>query len=251
MISLKKSKRYKMLNIIIPMAGLGTRFVNAGYSKPKPLIEVKGQTMISMVIKNLTPSEEHKFIFICQKDHIRKTKLKDEIKNLTTNYRVIEVDNLTEGPASSVLLAEKYIDNNNPLKIANCDQFIDIDINQYLKKSKSYDGFIMTMWANDPKWSFVKLGSDGLVKNVREKVPISDLATVGIYMFSKGKDFVDAAIDMIIHNERVNNEFYVCPVYNYAIKNGKKIGIFDIPNHHMHGLGTPEDLKKYTNLMAK
>ena len=230
-----------MLNIIIPMAGLGSRFVNAGFTNPKPLIQVQGQTMISLVIKNLTPSEEHKFIFICQKDHIRNTKLKNEIKSLTTNFIIIEVDSITEGPASSVLLAEKYINNNNPLMIANCDQFIDIDINRYLIKSKLYDGLIMTMWANDPKWSFVKFDDKKNILSVIEKKVVSNVATVGIYNFSDGNQFCKNANEMINNNDRVNNEFYVAPIYNYLIKDKKRLSTYDISDK-MYGLGTPEDL---------
>ena len=231
-----------MLNIIIPMAGSGSRFVNAGFTKPKPLIEINGQTMISLVIKNLRPKDEHRFIFICQKEHIENTKLKTEIENLTNNSIIIEVNGLTDGPASSVLLAQSYIDNNSPLMIANCDQFVDFDINQYLHKSKLFDGLIMTMWADDPKWSFVKFDEKNNIVAVIEKQVVSNVATVGIYNFSNGKQFCKNAHEMINNNDRVNNEFYVAPIYNYLIEENKKLSTYDIGDK-MYGLGTPEDLK--------
>ena len=242
------------VNIVIPCAGSGSRFLRAGYNTPKPFIDIFGKPMIIHVIENLSLNNA-RFIFIVRNEHTQM--IKKQIKKIhkLKNAIVQPIDHITEGAACTVLHVRKFINNNDPIIIANSDQIIDIRFHNFVNDcmDKNLDGSIMTFkdLQKNPKWSFVKLGSDGLVKNVREKVPISDLATVGIYMFSKGKDFVDAAIDMIIHNERVNNEFYVCPVYNYAIKSGKKIGIFDIPNHHMHCLGTPEDLKKYTNLMAK
>ena len=99
----------------------------------------------------------------------------------------------------------------------------------------------------NPKWSFAKLDQDNFVVEVKEKEVISDFATVGIYLFNTGSKFVDSAIDMIVENDRVNNEFYTCPVYNYMIKRGAKIGIFNIKFEQMHGIGTPEDLIKYVN----
>ena len=226
------------------MAGLGSRFSEAGFKKPKPLIQVNNKTMINLVIENLTPSEEHKFIFICQKEHIRNTRLKDEIKVLTNDHIIIEVDTITDGPASSVLLAEKYINNSDPIMIANCDQFVNIDIDKYLKRSKLYDGLIMTMWANDPKWSFVKYGDDNNIISVVEKRVVSNVATVGIYNFSNGEQFCNYAHEMINNNDRVNNEFYVAPIYNYLIKDNKKLSTYDIGNN-MYGLGTPEDLSYF------
>ena len=134
---------------------------------------------------------------------------------------------------------------------ANADQYIDFDINEYLDtiSSQNLDGMIMTMKSQDPKWSYAKTNNDGFVIETAEKKVISDDATVGIFNFSKGKDLVRAAEQMIKDNIRVNNEFYTCPCYNYLIKEGKKIGIYGIGEEYngMYGLGIPKDLNFFIN----
>jgi dTDP-glucose pyrophosphorylase len=237
-----------MINIVIPMAGAGSRFANAGYIDPKPLIEINGIPMIRLVINNLKPSEEHRFIFICQKEHLKRYQLAYYLEEWAPQCKIIEIDGLTEGAACTVLKAREFIDNLDHLMIANSDQYVDIQIDDYLNHdaNRNLDGLIMTMKAYDSKWSFVGL-KDNLVTKVVEKEVISDEATVGIYNFYRGKDFVKAADEMIEKNLRVNNEFYVAPTYNELINKGKKYGIYNIGSigKGMHGLGTPDDLKEF------
>ncbi|EAH8792476.1 glycosyltransferase family 2 protein [Campylobacter jejuni] len=233
------------MNIVIPMAGLGSRFAKAGFDKPKPFIDVLGKPMIVRVLENLK-YKGARYILIARKEHlIKEKKLVDEIKN-NFNVEFIAINKLTEGTACTVLYARKYINNNTPLMIANSDQIVDINIGDFINDSfkRGLDGSILTFIDKEenPKWSFAKLNNN-LVVEVKEKEAISEFATVGIYFFNKGKIFVESAIDMIIENDRVNNEFYTCPVYNYAIKNGVKIGIYNIDFSKMHGIGTPEDLE--------
>ncbi|EEP8948031.1 lipopolysaccharide biosynthesis protein, partial [Campylobacter jejuni] len=237
------------MNIVIPMAGLGSRFAKAGFDKPKPFIDVLDKPMIVRVLENLK-YKDARYILIARKEHLTKEKkLVDEIKN-NFNVEFIPIDKLTEGTACTVLYARKYINNDMPLMIANSDQIVDINIADFINDSfkRGLDGSILTFIDKEknPKWSFAKLNND-LVVEVKEKEAISEFATVGIYFFNKGKIFVESAIDMIIENDRVNNEFYTCPVYNYAIKSGAKIGIYNIDFSKMHGIGTPEDLEKYIN----
>jgi len=234
-----------MLNIVIPMAGAGSRFKRAGYKDPKPLIKVGGQPMIKLVIDNLTPDCDHRFIFICQRQHVLDYGLEGKLASWSNNCKVVCIDGLTDGAACTVLEAIDFIDRNDPLMIANSDQYIDVDINQYLRdmSDRDIDGIIMTMDADDPKWSFVG-HEDGLVNKVVEKEVISNEATVGIYNFRKGSDFISAAQSMIEKDLRVNGEFYVAPVYNVLIEHGQKIGIFNIGSERngMYGLGIPADL---------
>ena len=241
-----------MLNIIIPMAGLGSRFSKAGYELPKPLINVHGLRMIELVIKNLRPSRSHKFIFVCQNAHIKKYELDSLLPQIAgKNSEVIGIDGVTDGAARTVLLGLADVSPDEPLLIANSDQFIDCDINDFLSvATNSIDGLIMTMKANDEKWSFVSLDSNNKVKEVVEKVVISDEATVGIYYFSKTGDFVSAAYQMIEKKETSNGEYYVAPVYNYLIKDKAKIDIFNIGRvgDGMYGLGTPADLEEFLSL---
>ena len=235
-----------MLNIVIPMAGRGSRFAEAGYVMPKPLIDVFGHPMIEYVTRNIKPNCEHRFIYICQEEHLKKYGLAEELNRMASGCEIITIDHITEGAACTVLLAEKLIDNDDALMIANSDQFVDTDINDYLAAMGNKDGLIMTMPADDPKWSFIKFDENGNVTMVREKEVISNEATVGIYNYRHGRDFVKYAHQMIDKNIRVNNEFYVAPVYNEMIEAGLKIGFCDV-GAKMYGLGIPDDLNYFMN----
>lgn len=235
-----------MLNIVIPMAGAGRRFSVAGYKDPKPLIMVHGVPMIKIVIDNLRPNTAHRFIFICQKEHVRSYNLSTKLHNWAPNCIIIEIDCITDGAARTVLAAESLINNNIPLMIANSDQYIDTDIDSYLNhmNENNLDGLVMTMSANDPKWSYAEIGPNKLVKRLVEKEVISEEATVGIYNFKMGSQFISSAKAMIKNDIRVNGEFYVAPVYNHLILDGQKIGVFNIGSEGkgMYGLGIPSDL---------
>ncbi|WP_126341187.1 glycosyltransferase family 2 protein [Campylobacter lari] len=239
------------MNVVIPMAGLGSRFAKAGFLKPKPFIDVLGKPMIVRVLENLCiPSAN--YILIARKEHLESEQALVEYIRSNFNVHFIGIDKLTEGTACTVLYAKSKIDNEIPLLIANSDQIVDMDINKYIKDctKRRLDGSILTFIDSEknPKWSFVKLDSHNIVEYVKEKEVISDIATVGIYYFNRGSIFVNSAINMIIENDRVNGEFYTCPVYNYAIKDRAKIGIYNIDYRQMHGIGTPEDLEKYINI---
>ena len=240
------------LNIVIPMAGAGSRFTAAGYLDPKPLIPVHGIPMIRWVIENLKPQTPHRFIFICQQSHIESYDLTSKLCTWAPGCEIVGLNGLTEGAACTVLSARHLIDNDDPLMIANSDQYIDASIDDYLLQMEIYKlgGLIMTMTANDPKWSFVGLNNQGLVNTVVEKQVISDEATVGIYNFNRGADFVFAADSMIAKGLRVNNEFYVAPVYNQLIEDGATIGIYNVgaETAGMYGLGTPADLQLFLGL---
>ena len=234
------------LNVVIPMAGAGSRFQKEGYKDIKPMIAVGNKLMIQVVLDNINIKAN--YIFIVQKEHNLRYNFNHWFKTICRDnpYKIVEVEQLTEGACCTVLTAKKYIDNNKPIIIINSDQFIEWDANQFMYKmmSKNVDGGILTFKKeNDPKWSYAKLDNNGFVTEVQEKKPISNLATVGLYYWKKGLDFVKYAEEMICKNERVNNEFYVCPVYNYAIKDGKRIITSNC--NAMWGLGVPEDLKYF------
>ncbi len=235
------------LNIVIPAAGAGSRFAVAGYDKPKPFIDVEGAPMIRRALDNM-PTGPSQPIVILRGEHIQQEPA--EIDALARRgVRVVGVDKLTEGAACTVLLAREHIDSDQPLLLANSDQLVDVDLRDFVDDcfARDLDGSILVF--RDPsrnlKWSFAKVDPGGIVQRVAEKDPISDLATVGVYLFRRGAQFVDAAIDMIANNDRVNNEFYTCPVYNYMIRAGLRIGVYEIAAAAMHGLGTPEDLNAY------
>ncbi|HTB63404.1 MAG TPA: glycosyltransferase family 2 protein [Opitutales bacterium] len=239
-----------MLNIVIPMAGRGSRFADAGFADPKPLIKFGGKPMIAWVVENIRPSRPHRFIFICLKEHLdRYPRLRLQLAETCPGCVIVPVEKITEGAACTVLLARAHIDNDDALMIANSDQYVELAMDDYLKTLdvNRADGLIMTFWADHPKWSYCRLRSDGTVSEVVEKKVISNEATVGIYNFARGRDFVAGADTMIARDLRVNGEFYVAPVYNLLIERGARIITARIGRgaEGMHGLGTPEDLQKF------
>jgi HAD superfamily hydrolase (TIGR01509 family) len=241
--TMKTKWQDKNMNVLIPMAGAGSRFEKAGYTFPKPLIEVNGKPMIQVVVNNLNFDSKH--IFITQKQHRVKYNLDSLLNLISPECSIIDVDGVTEGAACTTLLAKELINNDNPLIIANSDQFVDWNSSEFMYKmqEQDVDAGILTFKSNHPKWSYAKIDEYGYVTEVAEKNPISDIATVGIYYWKRGKDYVRFAEMMIEKNIRSNNEFYVCPVFNQAIEHGLKIKIFNIEK--MFGLGTPEDLNFY------
>jgi HAD superfamily hydrolase (TIGR01509 family) len=233
------------MNILIPMAGAGKRFEEVGYSFPKPLIDVNGKPMIQVVVDSL--NIDAKYIYVVQKEHYEKYNLKHLLNLITPKCEIIQIDELTEGAACTTLLAEKFIDNDEPLFMANSDQYLDWNSNEFMYSmiADDIDGGILTFTATHPKWSFVKLDDSGFVERVAEKDPISNIATVGVYFWTRGSDYIKYCKQMIEKDIRTNNEFYVCPVYNEAIQDGKKIKTFHINREQMWGMGTPEDLQDF------
>ena len=235
------------MNVLIPMAGAGKRFFDAGYIFPKPLIEIDNKPMIQWVIESLNLKAN--YIFIIQKEHQEKYNIKSVLKILQPNCKIIELDHLTEGAACTTLLAKEFINNDDPLIIANSDQYINWNSSKafYDFNSKNLDGAILTFEAIHPKWSYAKCNKEGFVTEVAEKKVISKNATVGVYYWKHGSDYIKSAEEMIKKNIRVNNEFYVCPVYNEFLSKNKKIKIHKVDK--MWGLGTPEDLNNFIQKM--
>lgn len=241
-----------MINVVIPMAGAGSRFSKVGFIKPKPFIDIVGKPMIIHVLENLMLPDAH-YILIARREHIEVEKeLIREIKD-KYNATFLEIDGLTEGTACTVLWARKLIDKDTPLLIANSDQIVDFDAKVFVEDcfKRELGGSILTFEeiSGDPKWSYVSFDSAGYIDRAKEKQRISNFATVGIYLFQKGSDFIDGAIEMILNQDKVNGEYYTCPVYNYLIKKNIKIGAFNIEKKSMHGVGTPEDLEIYIDFL--
>jgi beta-phosphoglucomutase-like phosphatase (HAD superfamily)/dTDP-glucose pyrophosphorylase len=232
-------------NIIIPMAGSGSRFFKAGYKDPKPLIDVNGKPMIQRVVENIQIPGN--YIFIVQAEHYEKYNLEDTLTSLVPGCKIIQVNGVTDGAARTVLLATQYIDNSRPLVIANSDQLLDWDSSDFISQLLDIgsDGNMALFLANEDKWSYAKIKNNRIIE-VAEKIVISNNASTGIYGWANGSDYVKYAEQMIKKDIRVNNEFYICPVYNEAIQDNKRI--LPIFIEKMHGLGTPEDLQNYLTL---
>lgn len=237
----------KHVNVVIPMAGHGSRFASVGYKDPKPLIPVFGKPMISWVVDNL--GIDAKYTFITRKE----VGGEDYLRSIVPDCNIVTVDRVTEGAACTVLLAKEHLDE-NPLLIINSDQYIEFEdcdtafkfVFDFLHNpaEKKFAGKISTFdGGRHPKWSYAKTDAEGVVTEVREKDPFSDHATTGLYLWRHGSDFVRYANQMIAKNIRVNNEFYVVPVFNEAIQSGNLFEICDCKK--MWGIGTPEDLEHF------
>ena len=228
------------------MAGDGRRFQAAGYQEPKPLIDVLGQPMVAWVMANLKiPGAT--FVLLVRREHEMRLRTFLEARGLSAV--VVVVDGLTEGAACTVLLAEGVIPRSSPMLIANSDQWVDTDVSAFFATlgTQALDASILTFKeaSRNPKWSYVRRDESGLVVETKEKVAISDEATVGLYAFREAGFFFDAAKSMIAANERVNGEFYVCPAFNSLLASGRRVGAHCIERSAMHGTGTPEDLQVF------
>lgn len=230
-----------MLHIIIPAAGKGERFKKAGFDKPKPLIDVYGEPMISRVVSNLAPKDiDSRFLII----------IRDESGFESVDWKVpdksdvaaLVLDHDTSGAVSTVLEAEEML-GDHPLIIANCDQLIiPFDMDRFLLAMTGYDAGVITFNSTNPHHSYVKIDNSDLVTEVAEKVVISDNAVAGIYYYAKGSEFLKYAKQMIEKNIRHNGEFYISPVYNEYIHDGKKVVTYHVDVEDKHMLGTPEEL---------
>lgn len=228
-----------MINIIIPMAGHGKRFVEMGYDKPKPMIDVCGVPMIKRVIDSLTSKKvKCNFIFIALQEH-----LDNGLSKYLENYgTIIPLKVVTEGAACTTLMALNQINNNIPLVIANCDQYLSWDFDNFIHEASSADGSIVVFNSTNPHHSYAKVKKNQVVQ-VAEKIVISDKACAGIYYYKKGSKYIESTVMMIAKNIRTNNEFYIAPAYNELIQNNGKIKIYEIDVNKKHMLGTPNELE--------
>jgi len=235
-------------NILIPMAGRGSRFEEQGYTDKKPFIDVNGKPMIHRVIENLGMEfdKEYMFIMICLQEDFDKYDFTEFEKVIGHNsYDVVILDDVTEGAAQTILQAKDLINDDTPLMTMNSDQLVDWDIERLFEMCEQFDGVIPCFYGEGNAWSYARTLDNGYVQEVAEKKQISKYATAGYYYWKKGSDFVKYAEQMIKDNSRTNGEFYVAPVYNWAIKDGKKIGIGMVDK--IYELGTPEYLEEYLN----
>ncbi|MGE0813468.1 MAG: glycosyltransferase family 2 protein [Vicinamibacterales bacterium] len=235
-----------MTRIVVPMGGDGRQFVERGYTFPKPLVEVAGQPLVELVVRNLTPAEPHQFVFICRAEHVQKYALGDVLRLVAPGCTIVTMAKPTAGALCSVLLGMEHLAHDDELVIANADQWIDVPIDRFLAAARTggWDGGIMTFPNTHPRWSYARI-EDGRVVAVAEKQPISRHATVGIYYFRRGADFVSAAERMLLKNASVAGEFYVAPVFNELVLDGRTVGHFPIGAAEMHGLGTPEEVERF------
>jgi NDP-sugar pyrophosphorylase family protein len=235
-----------MINIVVPMAGCGSRFAGTENDIPKPLIEVvPGKAMIEYVIDYLTLAEQHRCIFVCLAAHERLLNFKHFFHGKTRGHEIILANEMTAGPAASALLAESFIDNDNELMVAYCDMFLTIDMAHFLKwnRRNGSDGGVVTYPSTNPMDSYAQIDSAGCVIRTAEKAIISDTATAGLYYFRRGRDFVSSARSMLANRHDGIGEVFVSPCYNELIRHGKTVRAYPIARHEKIEMGTPDDLR--------
>ena len=228
------------LQIVIPMAGVGQSFKEAGYKFPKFLVDIAGKPMIQWVTENINAEAKH--IFILQEDDYNKYNLKHMLQLLVDNIEIITIKENTKGAPQTVLMAEKLINNDKPLAIINADQYMEWNSNEffYAMAADKCDGGIVTFESTHPMFSFVKTGDDGFVTECAEKKPISRHATAGVYYFRRGKDFIKGANAMIKKKITTHDQYFICPIYNELIAEGMKIRKYDIEK--VWSFAVPEEL---------
>src|SRR3990167_2573226 len=234
------------MKIVIPIAGRGSKFIAEGYQEIKPFISIKDKPMIQWATDALPFLQFNRdLIFIVRDDHVRSARIDEKLKKLYgQDITIVVTTGVTEGAACSVLLAKDQINNDEELIIYNADQYFKNDIAKMIQdKPADVKGIIPFFRAMHQRWSYILLDDDGYVVKTSEKEPLSNAATVGLYYFTKGSDFVWAAESMIKKNLRVQGEFYICPVYNELIGRGDKILAHEIKT--MWSLGTPEDVEHF------
>lgn len=240
------------VQIVIPMAGLGSRFANKGYTVPKPLIPIHGTPMIGVVAANLANAVADHLILVCKREVMETTDLPNSVSGFSGRVTVVAVDNLTEGPAATVEAARAVVDLNRPLVIANSDQYVDAPLDSFYEDitGGKLDGAVLCMRDDDPKWSYAQLDQNGFLLNIVEKKVVSPLATVGIYGYAKASYAFNSFASMRAAGDRTNNEYYVGPGYKYLVKDGLKISVHDLGavSDVMFGLGIPEDLETFARL---
>jgi NDP-sugar pyrophosphorylase family protein len=239
----------KMIQFVLPAAGAGSRFLNVGIKTPKPLIPILGIPMICWVLANLNIQKCDTVYILKQSSHDYNFVLDYWLKKFKSQIQFINVDNLTDGPAITASLASSLLSLNERLVIANSDQFVSQGMSEFntLVRKSNDSNHIMTMDAESNKWSYVKRNSEGFISEVKEKEEISNEATVGIYSWCRAELFFESLSQMIAANDRVNNEYYVAPTYNYLINQNLSVEGYNVGKigETIFGLGTPEDLAKF------
>lgn len=229
-----------MTNILILAAGAGKRFLDAGCETPKPAIPINGIPMIVHAARSA--GVEGRYIFITQKDH----NLKRDILSNFNNAMILELGYITGGASETALLAVDYINNDDDLFVVNCDQILKYDINKFITIAKAVDGAVGLYPVDGDRWSFARV-DNGLITEVAEKNRISNHGLVGLHYWKKGSDFVKYAVEMIDNKDTVNGEYYLAPVYQYAINDGKRIAPFIVDE--FWEIGTPESLQAYKDMV--
>ena len=230
----------KKYNLLLPIAGKAQRFIDAGYTMPKPLILARNKHVIDWALESIDTSDCN-LIFLVRVDHIYNFSIDKILKQkFGDDITILKVNTVTRGALETCTLAREHIDNELPLIIYTPDVHFGPTFNPNSISTDS-DGFLLTFTANSPDHSYSEYGQDGMVTNVVEKEVISKEANVGLYHFGTGKMFLKYADEVIKNNMLVKNEFYIAPMYNLMIRDGLKVTAAN--TEKMHVLGTPHQFE--------
>ena len=238
------------MNIVIPIAGRGERTFQ--YGVPKPLIPIAGVPMIALAVRSL--GIEGKYIFVrlrYENDNWNK-QLTYVLHNCARDVEIYTIDEVTEGPACSALVAKPSINFNHPLIVTNCDQIMRWDPYGFVSFATNYPtaaGVVVTYKTQTPKNSYIRLDDYGNGVEIREKEPISEHSLNGIHYWRRGDDFVWSVEEMMRRNLRVNGEFYIAPTYNMLMERGMIVRAYPIRNEEHWAVGTPEDIDRYEEMI--
>jgi len=237
------------IQLVIPAAGLGSRFKEVGVQTPKPLILIDGIPMILWVASNFNLESNDTVIIVCQKSDAFPQVLAKYLRHLPFSIRFVEIEGITTGPASTVGLVLHELNPDIPLIVANSDQYVSHDLSEFVLsvRNSEYSGTILTMQASGNKWSYIGRDENGAIVEIVEKKEISSEATVGVYAWSR-PIFLEESIEYLrVENLLINGEYYVAPSYGYLISEELSIGVFSVGRHGIavHGLGTPQDLEDF------
>ena len=239
----------KKLEIVITMSGLGKRFRDAGYAMPKYMIEAKGKTLFEWAMISLTGYMEEavQFIFIALQDESYDVMsfIEEKCRQLQIkNYKIILLNYLTDGQATTALLAKDYWNKHNGLLIYNIDTYVESGVMN--SRELRGDGFIPCFTAKGEHWSFVRLDDEGKVVEIKEKVRISNHCTLGAYYF-RSCELYQQLYENFYEKQKncIKGERYVAPLYDYLLKQGGSVYISNIPAKKVHVLGTPEELQDF------
>ncbi len=237
----------KKMTIIVTMAGLGSRFREAGYKVPKYMITAKGKTLFEWSMDSLVGYNKivEKYIFVVRKEDNSKEFISEQCKKYRIdNFYVLEIDKLTDGQATTCMLAIPYCNKENSIMIYNIDTYVEPYEMKY--EDISGDGYIPCFHAEGEHWSFAKLDENGKVIEVREKQRISDNCTLGAYYFSSADLYERIYNEYYSNNDNLEKkEKYIAPLYNYMINKDMDVRISIIDANKVHVLGTPEELEEF------
>lgn len=230
------------MDVLVPIAAEDPEFDAHGYDVPKPLIDVRGQPMIKWAMSSVEWVDPSSYIFPVLESHIAQYAIDDRLRELFgPRIEIVPIDGMTDGAARTALRAKQHL-SDEELVVLFGDQYIRGPVQSTIQHTDS-DGLIAVFNASDPRWSYAKTNEKGVVTKVAEKKVISSNATVGLYYFNSGTDFVEGTEQMIRKNVRTNGLFYVSPVYNELVEMNKRIEVFTVDK--MWSLGTPTEVRSF------